>query len=125
MAGLVMLGLAAMDVVSGGGELRARHAVMLAFAVTLLTLGRRSRPDDRFRPELRFEQIVRCRDTGFQFAFGLEAIKRVPKSDRYRLLPSKQGLRVLGRDRESLQEALSFLSRAYGGRLDARASRRR
>lgn len=63
------------------------------------------------------EQLVQRTDTRFQLGFATEAKERIPPSDEFVLQPSREGLRVLGRNEESLVPPVEALRDAYGPTL--------
>jgi predicted membrane GTPase involved in stress response len=68
--------------------------------------------------DLPIEQLVRRADTRFQFGFANEARDLVPARDEFMLAPTRHGLRVLGRNEDSLQRPVAVLREVYGPRLE-------
>jgi hypothetical protein len=68
--------------------------------------------------DMPIEQLVRRRDTRFQFGFATEARSLVPASEEFALAASRIGLRVLGRNEESLAPPVAVLRDLYGERLE-------
>lgn len=73
--------------------------------------------------DMPIEQLVRRSDTHFQMGFAAEARERMPHADEFALEPSRDGLRVLARNEESLAPPVEILREAYGARLDVREPR--
>lgn len=70
------------------------------------------------RLDMPIEQLVRRTDTHFQMGFATEARERMPQAEEFALEPSREGLRVLARNEESLAPPVEILREAYGARLD-------
>lgn len=68
--------------------------------------------------DMPIEQLLRRRDTRFQFGFATEARSLVPASEEFALAPSRAGLRVLGRNEESLAPPVAVLRDVYGEKLE-------
>ena len=68
--------------------------------------------------DMPIEQLVRCNDTRFQLGFASQAKEVVPAQDEFVLAPSREGLRVLARNEESLGAPVEVLREVYGPRLD-------
>ena len=79
--------------------------------------------------DLPIEQLVRRADTRFQLGFANEARDLVPAREEFMLSPTRHGLRVLGRNEESLEQPVAVLrdvyGRARGARVEVGASRLR
>ncbi len=69
-------------------------------------------------PDMPIEQLVRRKDTRFQFGFATEARDLVPDRDDCVLATSHRGLHVLARNEESLAAPVGVLRDAYGPSLD-------
>lgn len=67
--------------------------------------------------DLPIEQLVRRGDTRFQLGFASEACEAVPQSREFRLAPSREGLRVLGRNEDALSMPVDVLREIYGASL--------
>jgi predicted membrane GTPase involved in stress response len=74
-------------------------------------------------PDLPIEQLVRRKDTRFQFGFAAEAKRLVPEQDEFILSASNKGLHVLGRNEESLTMPVEVLREVYGPRLEVQPPR--
>lgn len=74
-------------------------------------------------PDLPIEQLVRRKDTRFQFGFAAEAKRLVPEQDEFILSASNKGLHVLGRNEESLSVPVQVLREVYGPRLEVQPPR--
>jgi predicted membrane GTPase involved in stress response len=74
-------------------------------------------------PDLPIEQLLRCRDTRFQFGFASEAKRLVPAREEFVLSASNNGLHVLGRNEESLAAPVEVLREVYGPRLEVQPPR--
>jgi predicted membrane GTPase involved in stress response len=68
--------------------------------------------------DLPIEQLLRRRDTRFQFGFATQAKDLVPARDDFLLSPSRDGLHVLARNEESLALPVGVLQDVYGPRLE-------
>lgn len=68
--------------------------------------------------DMPIEQLVRRRDTRFQFGFANEARNLVPDRDDFLLATSHKGLHVLARNEESLATPVEVLREVYGPDLD-------
>ncbi len=68
--------------------------------------------------DMPIEQLVRRKDTRFQFGFANEARHRVPDRGDFVLATSHRGLHVLARDEESLVPPVSTLREVYGPNLE-------
>lgn len=68
--------------------------------------------------DMPIEQLVRRNDTHFQLGFASQARDVVPARDEFVLAPSREGLRVLARNEESLGAPVEVLREVYGPRLD-------
>jgi predicted membrane GTPase involved in stress response len=64
------------------------------------------------------EQLVRRRDTRFQYGFANEARNVVPDRGDFVLASSHRGLHVLARSEESLAPPIETLRELYGEKLD-------
>lgn len=64
------------------------------------------------------EQLVRRKDTRFQFGFATQAKELVPARDEFLLSASDQGLRVLARNEQSLALPVEVLRDVYGPNLE-------
>jgi predicted membrane GTPase involved in stress response len=69
-------------------------------------------------PDMPIEQLVRRKDTRFQFGFANEARNLVPDRDDFVLATSHKGLHVLARSEESLAAPVETLREVYGQDLD-------
>lgn len=67
--------------------------------------------------DMPIEQLVRRRDTRFQFGFANEARNAVPDSGEFVLASSHRGLHVLARNEESLAPPVEALRDLYGEKL--------
>ena len=67
--------------------------------------------------DMPIEQLVRRRDTRFQFGFANEARNVVPDSGEFVLASSHRGLHVLARNEESLAPPVEALRDLYGEKL--------
>lgn len=74
-------------------------------------------------PDLPIEQLVRRKDTRFQFGFAAEAKRLVPEQEEFVLSASNKGLHVLGRNEESLTMPVEVLREVYGPRLEVQPPR--
>lgn len=74
-------------------------------------------------PDLPIEQLVRRKDTRFQFGFAAEARRLVPEQEEFVLSASNKGLHVLGRNEESLTMPVEVLREVYGPRLEVQSPR--
>ena len=70
------------------------------------------------RLDLPIEQLVRRRDTRFQFGFANEARNLVPDHEEFVLAASHQGLHVLARNEEGLATPVGVLREVYGEDLE-------
>ncbi|MGH8668864.1 MAG: hypothetical protein ACREUH_06480 [Burkholderiales bacterium] len=68
--------------------------------------------------DMPIEQLVRRKDTRFQFGFASEACNLVPDRGDFVLATSHRGLHVLARDEESLVPPVQTLREVYGPDLD-------
>ena len=68
--------------------------------------------------DLPIQQLVRRKDTRFQFGFANEAKDLVPTRDEFVLAASPKGLHVLARNEESLQAPVEVLREVYGPKLE-------
>jgi hypothetical protein len=68
--------------------------------------------------ELPIQQLLRRKDTRFQLGFAREAKRLVPERDDFVLDPSRQGLRVLGRNEDALRIPVELLGDVYGPKLE-------
>ena len=68
--------------------------------------------------DLPIQQLVRRKDTRFQFGFANEAKDLVPARDEFVLAASGKGLHVLARNEESLQAPVEVLREVYGPKLE-------
>jgi predicted membrane GTPase involved in stress response len=68
--------------------------------------------------DMPIEQLVRRKDTRFQFGFATEARNLVPDRGDFVLATSHKGLHVLARDEESLAAPVEVLREVYGPDLD-------
>ena len=73
--------------------------------------------------DLPIEQLVRRRDTRFQFGFANQAKELVPQRDEFLLAASRQGLHVLARNEESLTLPVQVLREVYGPNLEVEPPR--
>ena len=69
------------------------------------------------------EQLVRRKDTRFQFGFATQAKELVPRRDEFLLSASSKGLHVLARNEESLALPVSVLKDVYGPSLEVEPPR--
>jgi predicted membrane GTPase involved in stress response len=74
-------------------------------------------------PDLPIEQLLRRKDTRFQFGFATEAKELVPQRGDFRLSASHNGLHVLARNEDGLAAPVEALRDAYGNRLEVRPPR--
>jgi predicted membrane GTPase involved in stress response len=72
-------------------------------------------------PDLPIQQLLRRKDTRFQFGFARQAKDLVPARDEFVLTASRDGLRVLGRNEDALRVPVEVLRDVYGPRLDVLA----
>ncbi len=68
--------------------------------------------------DMPIEQLLRRKDTRFQFGFATEAKERVPESEDFLLSASRKGLRVLAKNEDGLARPVDVLRDAYGERLE-------
>ena len=73
--------------------------------------------------DMPIEQLVRRRDTRFQYGFANEARNVVPDRGDFVLASSHRGLHVLARDEESLAPPIEALRGLYGERLEVEPPR--
>jgi predicted membrane GTPase involved in stress response len=73
--------------------------------------------------DLPIEQLLRRKDTRFQFGFATEAKDLVPERDEFLLSASNKGLHVLARNEESLALPVEVLRDVYGPRLEVQPPR--
>jgi predicted membrane GTPase involved in stress response len=69
------------------------------------------------------EQLVRRKDTRFQFGFATKAKELVPARDEFQLSASSKGLHVLARNEESLALPVGVLKDVYGPNLEVEPPR--
>jgi hypothetical protein len=74
-------------------------------------------------PHLPIEQLVRRKDTRFQYGFAAEAKKLMPARGAYLLSASSNGLHVLARNEDDLATPVSVLHDAYGSKLEVQPPR--
>jgi predicted membrane GTPase involved in stress response len=74
-------------------------------------------------PDHPIEQLVRRKDTRFQFGFATHAKQQVPMRDEYLLSASNKGLHVLARNEESLALPVGVLMDVYGPNLEVQPPR--
>jgi len=68
--------------------------------------------------DLPIQQLLRRKDTRFQFGFARQARDLVPARDEFVLSASRDGLRVLGRNEDALRMPVQVLRDVYGPDLD-------
>lgn len=68
--------------------------------------------------DLPIQQLLRRKDTRFQFGFAKQARQLVPLHNEFVLAPSRDGLRVLGRNEDALRVPVEVLREVYGPDLD-------
>lgn len=73
--------------------------------------------------DLPLEQLLRRKDTRFQFGFATEAKERVPDGDDFLLSVSPKGLHVLAKNEDGLATPLDILRDVYGERLEIQPPR--
>lgn len=73
--------------------------------------------------DLPIEQLLRRKDTRFQFGFATEAKERVPDGDDFLLSASNKGLHVLAKNEDGLATPVDVLREAYGDRLEIQPPR--
>jgi predicted membrane GTPase involved in stress response len=73
--------------------------------------------------DLPIEQLLRRKDTRFQFGFATQARELVPARDEFLLSPSREGLHVLARNEESLAHPVGVLRDVYGPNLEVQPPR--
>lgn len=71
--------------------------------------------------DLPIQQLLRRKDTRFQFGFARQARDLVPARDEFVLAASQDGLRVLGRNEDALRMPVETLRDVYGPDLDVLA----
>lgn len=74
-------------------------------------------------PDLPIEQLVRRKDTRFQYGFAIEAKKRVPARGEFLLSASNKGLHVLARNEDDLATPVEVLHDLYGSKLEIQPPR--
>lgn len=74
-------------------------------------------------PDLPIEQLVRRKDTRFQYGFATEAKKRVPARGEYLLSASNHGLHVLAKNEDDLATPVELLHDVYGSKLEVQPPR--
>jgi predicted membrane GTPase involved in stress response len=73
--------------------------------------------------DLPIEQLVRRKDTRFQYGFATEAKKRVPAGGAFLLSASNNGLHVLAKNEDDLATPVELLHDVYGAKLEVRLPR--
>lgn len=73
--------------------------------------------------DLPIEQLLRRKDTRFQFGFATEAKELVPPRGDFMLSASHKGLHVLARNEDGLATPVEALRDAYGSRLEVQPPR--
>jgi predicted membrane GTPase involved in stress response len=68
--------------------------------------------------DLPIQQLLRRKDTRFQFGFARQARDLVPARDEFVLAASREGLRVLGRNEDALRIPVEVLRDVYGPKLE-------
>lgn len=74
-------------------------------------------------PDLPIEQLVRRKDTRFQYGFATEAKKRVPARGEFLLSASGKGLHVLAKNEDDLATPVEVLHDLYGSKLEVQPPR--
>ena len=74
-------------------------------------------------PDLPIEQLVRRKDTRFQYGFAIEAKKQVPARGEFLLSASSKGLHVLARNEDDLATPVEVLHDLYGSKLEIQPPR--
>ncbi len=74
-------------------------------------------------PDLPIEQLVRRKDTRFQFGFATEAKKLMPAHGAFLLSASSNGLHVLARNEDELATPVAVLHDVYGSKLEVQPPR--
>jgi predicted membrane GTPase involved in stress response len=69
-------------------------------------------------PDLPIQQLLRRNDTRFQLGFARQARNLIPLRDEFVATPSRDGLRVLGRNEDALRLPVEVLRDVYGPNLD-------
>jgi Elongation factor G C-terminus len=75
------------------------------------------------RLDLPIEQLLRRKDTRFQFGFATEAKELVPERKDFMLSASHKGLHILARNEEGLATPVEVLRDVYGPRLELQPPR--
>jgi predicted membrane GTPase involved in stress response len=73
--------------------------------------------------DLPIEQLLRRKDTRFQFGFATQAKERVPDGDGFLLSASNKGLHVLAKNEDGLATPVDVLREAYGDSLEIQPPR--
>ncbi len=73
--------------------------------------------------DLPIEQLLRRKDTRFQYGFATQAKALVPQGDEFALAASHNGLHVLARNEEGLAAPVEVLRDTYGADLEVQPPR--
>lgn len=73
--------------------------------------------------DLPIEQILKRKDTRFQFGFATEAKDLVPERDEFLLSASHKGLHVLAKNEDGLATPVEVLRDVYGDNLEVQPPR--
>jgi Elongation factor G C-terminus len=73
--------------------------------------------------DLPIEQLVRRKDTRFQYGFATEAKKLVPAGGEFLLSASNKGLHVLAKNEDDLATPVEVLHDVYGSKLEVQPPR--
>ena len=73
--------------------------------------------------DLPIEQLLRRKDTRFQFGFASEAKELVPERDEFLLSASHKGLHVLAKNEDGLATPVEMLREVYGPNLEVHPPR--